>query len=41
MRLYTLRKPEGIKIDNDFIDNVRRISMRRRGLIDDDLDDEL
>ena len=36
MKSYMLRKPQGISIDNDFIAEVRRISMRRRGLIEDD-----
>jgi hypothetical protein len=36
MRSYMLRKPDGISIDTKFIDEVRRISMRRRGLIDDE-----
>lgn len=31
-----LRKPDGINIDVDFIDEVRRISMRRRGLLDEE-----
>jgi hypothetical protein len=36
MKSYMLRKPDGISIDMNFIDEVRRISMRRRGLIDDE-----
>jgi hypothetical protein len=31
-----LRKQDGIKIDDSFIDEVRKVSMRRRGLLDDD-----
>jgi hypothetical protein len=36
MKTYMLRKQDGISIDDNFIDEVRKISMRRRGLIDDD-----
>jgi hypothetical protein len=38
MRPYMLRKPDGINIDVGFIDEVRRISQRRRGLIEDEDD---
>ncbi|MGA1793958.1 MAG: hypothetical protein ACMUHM_08410 [Thermoplasmatota archaeon] len=36
MRSYMLRKGDGVPIDQNFIDELRRISLRRRGLIDDD-----
>lgn len=36
MRSYMLRKTGGIPIDDDFINEVRRISLRRKGLLDDD-----
>lgn len=36
MSYSTLRKNTGIPIDHDFIEEVRRISMRRKGLIIDD-----
>ena len=36
MKPYALRKPEGFIIDEGFIDEVKRISLRRRGLLDDD-----
>jgi len=36
MRSYMLRKSEGVPIDQNFIDELRRISLRRRGLIDDE-----
>ena len=31
-----LRKNDGVPIDQNFIDELRRISLRRRGLIDDE-----
>ena len=36
MKTYMLRKTGGVPIDDDFINEVRRISLRRKGLIDDD-----
>ncbi|MGA1820153.1 MAG: hypothetical protein ACMUHU_03995 [Thermoplasmatota archaeon] len=38
MRSYMLRKADGVPIDHEFIEELRRISLRRRGLIDDEED---